>query len=496
MFKLRTVVIVVLATLFFISSVFVFYYNRPTKTGLVLVQKNSGLEEISKEIAAGKGWRFVSIVMENNHIDFAKKVKQKIVEEYTKEKFNYLLIVGTDKNIPLLDSNWDIFSSESLGEEQVPVLDSLYYGDVDDDGFIELAVGRLPFSSAEDVSSYFNELKTEGEKVYLVSATNAGYQFCECELEEVVFDCSCDAQEICLSETFGGVYYEANPDKEEISKMLQESKYFSIFTHGDRDLWCLGDWNEWCPRQFYASELPNMGQNKPVVLSSACLTAQHLGVEALRKGAVAFIGSYPEGAIEGEGYTFATYLLGGESIGNSFKEHLNLAIANKIVRDSRYGDILNIDVKERVTPSGYTYVLYGDPSLELPKSVVKLNKISFKKEDEKIKILIQPPHQMILNDVVVNCYGKNVQNIPIFYKDNYNQTVAADKVLTIGLKVDIEKIEEAHITIGNEEYIDLSKINPSKDMPILSIVKGRGESYLILNLLINEFKKPILVEIE
>ena len=106
-------------------------------TGMVLARKNSSVEDAAQKVAIGKEWKFLAVDTQDP-ID----IKQKIKAEYDKEPFEYLLIIGNDTEIPLEDK-WDLVHNEYSTDEHV--LDSLYYGNMNGDFFVEVSVGSFHF---------------------------------------------------------------------------------------------------------------------------------------------------------------------------------------------------------------------------------------------------------------------------------------------------------------------------------------------------------------
>ncbi|MEK6942420.1 MAG: C25 family cysteine peptidase [archaeon] len=135
------------------------------ETGAILYKKGSPQdEETMKKIAAKKGWALIPIEQKAGlasetptlivigttpqnqaQTTSQKEIREKIIKEYKKQPFKYLLIIGAPQEIPMADS------------KGTP-LDSSYYANTNDDAFAELFVGRLPMS-AQQAKDYFDRLE-------------------------------------------------------------------------------------------------------------------------------------------------------------------------------------------------------------------------------------------------------------------------------------------------------------------------------------------------
>lgn len=78
-------------------------------------------------------------------------VKNAITSAYNKKPFEHLLIIGSgDNSIPFFNTKQNFL-------EQNQPFDLEYYGNVNEDPFIELSVGRIPTTSTPNLSAYFED---------------------------------------------------------------------------------------------------------------------------------------------------------------------------------------------------------------------------------------------------------------------------------------------------------------------------------------------------
>lgn len=120
------------------------------ESGSIVYKNDSAeLEEYLNDLSWIKGWDLIGIsakdaVEAENFVVTKEQVKEEIKKEFEESEFIHLLIIGSDKEIPMIDG--DGFA-----------LDSAVYGNVDDDKTAELSVGRLPLE-AEQLKNYFEKI--------------------------------------------------------------------------------------------------------------------------------------------------------------------------------------------------------------------------------------------------------------------------------------------------------------------------------------------------
>ena len=461
----------------------------PPPPGVVLVLARSALEPAAEKVARQKNWRILKVTTQADRLATARHVRQVIAQEYRAASFDYLLILGTDEQIPMVDHNRELFPEDASSPT---VLDALYYGNMDQDTFVELAVGRLPFDDPALISAYFMDLQIMGQDVFFSLATNAGLNRCTCDLEGTELDCDpCNVDQRCLSELFEGIELMKEPRQEWITSALRSAKLFVHRSHGNKDLLCLGSATVQCSSFYRSADLPNLHQNRPIIVADACLTAQTFGPEAIKRGAAAFVGSYPEGALRG-GLQLVNALLSQEAVGKAFKRQLNMNIAEASARKDNMWSVASLSASSQHTITGFTYVVYGDPSVKMPGASTQLaENVTLTEQGSTAMVRIQPPERRSSGDVEMACYGSAAIRNSSFAADQYARTTGS-KAITLGFASTLDQLHSAAVFVGGQA-VDLRQLRVQDTLPVVALVRGDTEAFLVLQLEINEFEQEIRV---
>jgi len=436
-------------------------------TGLVLARKNSSVEDAAQKVAIGKEWKFLA-VNTKDPVD----IKQKIKAEYDKEPFEYLLIVGNDTEIPLEDK-WELIYS---GDVEGHVLDSLYYGNMNNDSFVEISAGRIPFDNESAVKSYFDNFKVKGTQNYYVQ-----YPIYNTTFEKVTGT--------ALSVEWDNTTMYWSPTKENFTNYLGDAKVFSISTHGWQNGWSLGG------DSFTKSDIPDIRETRPVVISDTCLAAQGLGVDFLKAGASAFIGQYfITGGFGIDGpFTLNKKILNGNSIGNSVRDYLNYQIASSASLEHNE-TIINIDIHNFTIISDSHIIAYGDPSLKIPPIPSNLESATIERKDNMLVVKIPEAVITTINNseqysLVLFCYGgeNEVKNqiiicgvtLKIIWDEIINEGGNwKDLGLISQLIFPIEDVKavKSGVEVINESSFELE----DADIPFISLVRGESMDFLVI----------------
>jgi len=99
--------------------------------------------------------------------EIATSAKAKLEELYSKNKFTYLLILGNDNEgyIPsqegtLIPPETIYMGSSGIEESLFPVLDSLYFGRLNNSKYVNVSVARIPLDTSQQIIGYFKNEKT------------------------------------------------------------------------------------------------------------------------------------------------------------------------------------------------------------------------------------------------------------------------------------------------------------------------------------------------
>ena len=336
-------------------------------------------------------------------IEYVKEIQKRVQEEYGKYsgKPKYLLILGDYYDIPLVDiSGTNTFFDYTLVDKFVDenskkynktngVLDSGVYANMDGDMYAELATGRLPLNGNEKSREYFkNEgLQPEGgfnailitdksapqltpggsQKKYIMTGTKPKFV----QSQEYVMGVTPKPNEI--------VTY-VNPEKgtvdaETINKLLAESKYCEINSHGCTQAFARESTTanmEECTALYCTNDIPKVLLNRPVIATKSCSTVGQIGRKFMDSGTIAYLG-----CIVPCGSTLdpipATHKGEFTTVGDIEKDFFNLHIFED---QSKYQYAARL-------------ILLGDPSIEWPQlRKIQAESIEINATEKKLTIKI------------------------------------------------------------------------------------------------------------
>jgi hypothetical protein len=340
--------------------------------GIVLVNKKSKLTTFAKKLAEERKWYLLEVSSSNPY-----DIREEIIKVTNDNKVDYLLILGDDSEIPI--TNHDLLK-QFLEKENVlrsplgyydanNVLDSIYYGNIDNDSFIELAVGRLPFNDPEIIESYFlnlNRNKDINNVTILRPPSPILGVLTEFIIKKSFLNYKVDH------------FITESLNANQISNYLKESDLFLIASHGAPDSFVFKD------GIYHWLDLPDLSAHKPIFIASACNTAKEFGKEFIKKGGTAFIGYYTE-AQPNENVFPIRPVNKGDSIGKSIKNIINKNIATIKWEKTGYFPMI--------------YYLIGDPSIKI--NYPELNdmpKLNLELKKDKIIINIPPYEKELTSD--------------------------------------------------------------------------------------------------
>ncbi|MBM3208950.1 hypothetical protein FJZ40_01515, partial [Candidatus Shapirobacteria bacterium] len=366
---------------------------KPTATptpglssGIILFNSSQQtLKEYLTNLSKRRGWYLLSV----NTSD-PREVKKEILKLTTSNNaIRYLLIIGSEKTIPLLDTTGLImpYIPGPGSSTSNAVLDNFYYGDIDDDLLVDLAVGRIPTEDLNKIKAYFSQAPPRGTSDIFASHM----------INQISF-----RESVCLQENLG-MKVTLNGTKEDLLGALDTSSVFGIETHGGPDWWNLKDGT------FSSQDIPNL-TNHPVVISASCETSAILGKNFLWKGASAYLGYWFINA--GFEPTVPIYrkLRLGFPLGEAIKESINRNFADFVVRNhdnfvgADYPSFQTLSItseKEKLRNSSGRasfaagILLYGDPSLSIGKTLTEPNILAEKASEIT---LILPANKYLLGN--------------------------------------------------------------------------------------------------
>jgi hypothetical protein len=444
-------------------------YISPKAPGIVLAKRNSNVEKVANEIANKRNWTFMSVGT-SDPSEIQNKIKETIKND---PSIGYLLIIGTDKQIPLEDQ-WGYikFEGSKIYGGQGAVLDSLFYGNIDEDIFVELGVGRIPFDNESDVRNYFNNLTIGGSKNYYVY-----YPIYE-KISEAA-----KSPGVCLSKEFSNTIVSVAPQKRDFLKFFNDARVIAMHAHGGTGSWSLKD------DAFNTNDIPNLYKTRPLIISNSCLTAQELGPEFIKKGAGAFFGEY---FVTGDFWVNRSLVLSkkifyGNSLGSTLKDYLNYGIVmgtinEKFEYSSAEEPIAVMNVNNLIT-ADHTVILFGDPSITTQSLTLSLNKTRLEKENNKLFIEIPKPVIETIDDAyVVGCYsGEYEVNKKGWIKEHWNLVINLGKTPKWMVGEFIFSLEDINLIKSGKEIISEKEFKfETVRLPFVSLVRGNEERYIAI----------------
>jgi hypothetical protein len=444
--------------------------------GIVLVKKDSILELAAKDVARDKNWPLLE-VKSSNPVEIRNQIKEFLIDKTA----DYLLIISDDNEIPIEDKT----GQNLIPEKFIPCwsskdcykqsLDSLYYGNIDNDEFIELAVGRLPFKNSEEVIKYYDNLKLEIKN--------------NLSIDIVTFPSNpwigaiTPGQVKCSLNNYNINEYK-DPSKNELKNLIENADIISIYAHGTPSSFGARDYS------FEINDIPDLQITRPIIFISACSTASEMGKEFLKRGATAYFGFYFEGVADS---TVALPIWPNMTLGNSLKKQVNYIIANRLL-------------DEKVIPNNPTYSgigtptipnLFGDPSIKVGSYQTKNPEINIAKEDGRMKIRIpkfyaeqyqyNDEHITICSPPYINTVGHSAEEIESIKNGKFTEVD-----INISVKVDSREILKSDlwryfsyvITVDKPIKIKrvYEKINGREyDIEIYGFIKGDEENFIVVS---------------
>jgi hypothetical protein len=437
--------------------------------GLIIIKKGASSENYSKQIAEERGWLFRSVESSN-----PDEIKNQIRTEYNANKFNYLLIVGTNEEIPYakLREGHQKGSTEYGSYETDPSL----YADINDDGFVEISVGRLPFSSEEEVKKYFTDLSPQGDNYYFEY-----YPFDYDDndpLDENTVKSFTYGQ--CLSKMSSSIKVNKYSKTDELIAHYRTGKLIEINSHGSDSAFAVGSEGMFSIRSFCENcdksqlppgdtcncDAPPYLTNRPILVHLTCNNAINFGPQLIKSGASAFIGAY---TVSGEtSKSLSQNILFGTSVGDSFREMFNAQLVKSAtvhMGDDYDPTIANIegintfDVTKLKKPiDAYGLILYGDPSLKLNDSVKAEQQIAVEQNNGELELTIKPAriYDMTNKDFLLCYYGKYVQGASFINRDYWGEQTnfrAAHSIKLIFPVSNITRLKSTKAIVDGQEIV-------------------------------------------
>jgi len=462
------------------------------RAGLIVIRKGVSGENYAREIASSRGWDIITINTSDHN-----KIKKEISNFYSQKRFDYLLLIGENEEIPyaVYNENW---KDESHGGwKTAPML----YGDVNNDHFIEFAIGVLPFSSETELRKYFTNLNPKGNFISLENYTHWAvnlweyYTYGKClasahpsirnhKLTSALnlVDHYRESAVVVLSNagSADAVYSAGMPtDPNRKIPILHKVSFCRDFT-GDIEEYKKGGGVE-CEMEYLT--------NRPIVIHYTCDNARKLGPQLIENGASAFLGFFSGG---GYFYKPQLQLLAGKTIGEAMKNTYNFTLIGKRGMKDKQGRLIgngqdteglntfDITHSKRLMPN-ITTLLFGDPTLKIPGYFQQPNyNIDIEQQTGKVIINVEPPKLYPVEAGVTAwtdllCYtGEAISHSSFIYRNN-----RLNHVLKLAFPVTkINRLVSQKAVIGGQEII----LDPNQERYSINLIKGKVEKYLVVRI--------------
>jgi len=458
------------------------------KSGLIVIRRGANGVNYAKEIASKRGWDILIV----DTSDY-KQIKKEISNFYNQKKFDYLFLIGTIEEIPYAVHDGRRWYA-------APML----YGDVNDDRFIELAVGVLPFSSEAELKKYFTNLNPKGS---FITLEHYSHHAVDAWMEYTYGRCLASANINIRT-------FKLSPPLS-LANHYRESAVIFLKNAGTADaVYSAGmppDPHSYIPvlhicsfdKNFNGELLTAEGEffcdgkeieyltNRPIIFHNACSNAQKLGKQLVKNGAAAFFGAYQVGGFNI--FHMQSEFLTGKSIGEAMKNVYNANVIDftlmriegleRAIHSIRGLNTFDLAAGEELPYSTrFDFTLYGDPTLRLPPPLQKLNtNIAVEQRTDRIVIEVNSPKIFpsdadVKSDYYENlmCYtGEAVFGPSLVGKENkfwFNNHVL--KLVFPLTKVN--RLKSQKVIIGNQE-INLD--NAKGEEYTINLLKGKTEQY-------------------
>ncbi len=464
------------------------------RSGLIVIKRGVSGENYAREIASSKGWDFLAVNTSDSN-----QIKQEISNYYNQKKFDYLLLIGANEEIPYAAYNENWKGESSDGWKTPPML----YGDVNNDHFIEFAIGVLPFSSETELKKYFTGLNPKGNFIslenyshYAVSGTGWEYY----------------TYGKCLASTHSSVRNYKLTSSLNLVKHYQESAVVVLSDAGSADAvysagmptdpnrqipilhkvsFCkdfTGDIEEYLKGPAPECEMEYL-TNRPIVIHYSCNNAQKLGPQLVENGASAFLGF-----LRGGGYFYhpQSQLLNGKTIGEAMKNTYNFTLIGKRGMKDKEGKLIgngqdseglntfDITNSVRFSPN-ITMILFGDPTLKIPEHFQQPNyNVDIEQQISKLVINIEPPKLFSAEPEIgygtdLLCYtGETISDSSLINRNN-NLNHALKLVFPVSK---INRLISQEAIIGGQEII----LDSNQERYSINLIKGKTEEYLVVRI--------------
>jgi len=265
-------------------------------------------------------------------------------------------------------------------------VDTVLYGDIDQDKFQDISVGRIFGITISDISSYTNRVIFYDKLLHSNKATtyveNSFYNFCDqAEAIRKLFINS-------GKETYSFNYYtsidpehcNSNSDFFDTSQGLTDKSIIVYLNHGHLS---------WAGHMS-TQDLNNIYMTSPIVIVQACLTCafqdnwaenyrvQLLCSNYLRRGSLGYIGAVEEASIIEYLNPVVEKVFEGQSLGDALKFYVNQRIMMEYFSNS-FGARGGFEIDPRPL---FPYILLGDPTVNLGLAYPNTDKVHYSLKDE------------------------------------------------------------------------------------------------------------------
>jgi hypothetical protein len=391
--------------------------------GIILTQDNAENAELINGLAEKKGWEIIASSKEIQSKEKMELVRNKLIEKFNEKPFKYLLIIGSEKFIPEIDTNEWFYPKQIIytSEEQTEYtnifapLDYLFFSTIpfklNEKGKISIkksniAVGRIPFDEKELIEFSLNPAP---EKTKTITALYPdGKAISEEKFEKEMNTKMLGNFSEIINETKiinKEKSFLINPSKEFLDYAFNEAGIINIVTHGYSNCILIeptpGIIKETIQKITKKEKTELNKENikiinsNPFVILSSCYTAIEIGKQFLLFGAAGYLG-YINPIIGTQQNTLTK-----NNLSKTIGEAIIIERNKKLEETNQYYSILSI------TPS-----YYGMPDLLFPKQQKDFSSAELSFTGKEIKLTLPETKNLIELKKYSNNYSFSSTEIP------------------------------------------------------------------------------------
>ncbi|MBN2126867.1 MAG: hypothetical protein JW703_00570, partial [Candidatus Diapherotrites archaeon] len=396
-------------------------YNEP---GIILAADLYENHELIEKISEKKGWKieWFQIIEEEYQTELMLNIREKLIQEYNENPFEYLLIIASEYSLPELDYyEWFFEAAKEETNINYAPLDYMFFSTIPIDYTkfdlipSNIAIGRIPFEETDLIEKMLDKkpVKSRITNIYFPdeSAIKESNIYSEMNtyllgnLPQKLKDSGDYAPEELFWEERVFLF---NPTETQINEAINKSGIININAHGidnsciniEPKLSEITKIKEWIneniigkpeKRKILSKEEFEYYPSKPFIQFTSCNSAKELLKSISLSGASGTIGYLNTLPLQ---KTTITKNNVSKTIGKALKLERNKLI-EKYIQEYLTKTKTIQKIKKEIIKE--TFAFYGDPSTEMPKTEKEFNGIEFYLNEKEIQIIL--PKTKYIGDI-------------------------------------------------------------------------------------------------